>query len=44
MNVTLSGKTALITGAASGIGCATVLTYLDADAAVGNYAGSTPDS
>lgn len=33
MNVTLSGKTAIVTGAASGIGCATVLKYLDADAA-----------
>ena len=32
MNVTLAGKTAIVTGAASGIGLAIVLKYLDADA------------
>jgi NAD(P)-dependent dehydrogenase (short-subunit alcohol dehydrogenase family) len=29
--VTLAGKTAIVTGAASGIGLAVVLNYLDAD-------------
>lgn len=33
MEVTLRGKTAIVTGAASGIGLATVLKYLEADAA-----------
>lgn len=33
MNVTLTGKTTIVTGAASGIGLATVLKYLEADAA-----------
>lgn len=33
MDVTLKGKTAIVTGAASGIGLATVLKYLEADAA-----------
>jgi NAD(P)-dependent dehydrogenase (short-subunit alcohol dehydrogenase family) len=33
MNVTLTGKTAIVTGAASGIGLATVLKFLEADAA-----------
>ena len=33
MRVTLSGKTAVVTGAASGIGLATVLQYLESDAA-----------
>ena len=33
MQVTLQGKTAIVTGAASGIGLATVLKYLEADAA-----------
>src|SRR5438105_10622116 len=33
MNVTLAGKSAIVTGAASGIGLATVLKYLEADAA-----------
>lgn len=33
MNVTLSNKTAIVTGAASGIGLAVVLKYLEADAA-----------
>ena len=32
MNVTLAGKTAIVTGAASGIGLAVVLKYLDAEA------------
>ncbi len=32
MNVTLSGKTAIVTGAASGIGLATALKFLEADA------------
>src|SRR2546423_11523845 len=32
MNVTLTGKTAVVTGAASGIGLATVLKFLDAGA------------
>ncbi len=32
MNVTLTGKTAIVTGAASGIGLATVLRYLEASA------------
>jgi NAD(P)-dependent dehydrogenase (short-subunit alcohol dehydrogenase family) len=31
MNVTLAGKTAIVTGAASGIGLATVLKFLEAD-------------
>jgi NAD(P)-dependent dehydrogenase (short-subunit alcohol dehydrogenase family) len=31
MNVTLAGKTAIVTGAASGIGLATVLKYLEAE-------------
>lgn len=33
MNVTLAGKTAIITGAASGIGLATVRSYLESDVA-----------
>jgi NAD(P)-dependent dehydrogenase (short-subunit alcohol dehydrogenase family) len=33
VNVTLAGKTAIITGAASGIGLATVQSYLESDAA-----------
>src|SRR3954454_21045859 len=33
VDVTLRGKTAIVTGAASGIGLATVLKYLEADAA-----------
>ena len=33
MNVRLTGKTAIVTGAASGIGLATVLKFLDAEAA-----------